>query len=98
MQKQKEILEYQEEVYLKDSTRKENQRKRKNYYKESEKALIQYMKQHEQNPSEKRWNQYAIDKKYLSSKTMGYLSQVGFNTLCRRLRKEINRKKRQIQD
>ena len=32
-----------------------------------------------------------VCKKYLSSKTIGYLSGIGFNTLCRKLRKEIKR-------
>lgn len=71
---------------------------KKDYYEESMNALIQYMKSHDQNPSEKRWDQYAIYEKYLSSKTIGYLSGVGFNTLCRKLRKEINKAKRQIKD
>jgi len=42
---------------------------------------------------------YAVslaNSRYLSSKTIGYLSGIGFNTLCRKIRKEINWKKRQI--
>lgn len=90
MQEEKMILEGQEkEKYLRNSIMK------KDHYGESIHALIQYMEVHEQNPSEKRWNQYAITKQYLSSKTIGYISQIGFNTLCRKLRKEINKKKRQ---
>lgn len=99
MQDKKKILEYQKkEVYLKDHIiEKENIKGcKKDYYKESLDALIQYMKNHEKNPSENRWDQYVIDKKYLSSKTIGYLSEIGFNTLCRKLRKEINKEKRQI--
>ena len=54
----------------------EKRKKQENtYYEESMNALIHYMKNHDKNPNEKCWNQYAINKKYLSSKTMGYLSE-----------------------
>ena len=56
------------------------------------------MSENEKNPSEKQWNQYAMCQKYLSGKTIGYLSGIGFNSLCRKLRKEINKKKRQVED
>lgn len=69
--------------------------RKQDYYQESMDALVEYMKKHEQNPSEKRWNEYAISKKYLSSQTIGYLSGIGFNTLCKKLRKKINQNKRQ---
>lgn len=67
---------------------------RKDYYTESVNALIEYMKKYEKNPNEKQWNHYAIKNEYLSSKTIGYLSEMGFNTFCRNLRKQINREKR----
>ena len=57
--------------------------------------MIQYMKNNEKNPSESVWNKIAIENEYLSSKTIGYLSNIGFNTLCRKLRRGINRNKRQ---
>ena len=41
----------------------------KNYYEESIYALIEYMKKDEKNPSEKRWDKFAVSEKYLSSKT-----------------------------
>lgn len=66
----------------------------KDYYTESLNALIEYMKKYEKNPNEKQWDNYAIQNEYLSSKTMGYLSEIGFNTLCRNLRKQINKEKR----
>ncbi len=65
-----------------------------NLYNESIEALIQYMREHDENPNEKSWNHYAINKKYLSSKTIGYLSGMGFNTLCRKKRKLINKEKK----
>lgn len=67
----------------------------KKCYEESMRALFVYLKNNEKNPSEKVWNQYAVEKRYLSSKTIGYLSKTGFNTLCRELRKQINKEKRQ---
>lgn len=97
MQEESKILEYQkEEAYHKKTLIK--QRIQKSGYEESMNALVQYMRNDEKNPSEKQWNQYAICYKYLSSKTMGYLSGIGFNTLCRKLRKRINKEKRQTEE
>lgn len=70
--------------------------KKQNHYEESINALINYMENTEKNPSEKRWDCYAIFKKHLSSKTLGYLYGKGFNTLCKDIRKQINKKKRQM--
>jgi len=59
------------------------------YYNQSIDALIEYIKNSEINPSEARWNQYAIKYGYLSSQSMGYLDGIGFNKLCKRIRKEL---------
>lgn len=91
MQEEKTILQYQKN----EPSNTNNKIKKQDYYQESMDALVQYMKKHEQNPSEKRWNEYAICERYLSSQTIGYLNGIGFHTLCRKLRKEINQKKRQ---
>ena len=72
------------------------EKEKKNYYDESIYALIEYMKNNEKNPSEKKWDQIAISNEYLSSKTIGYVSGIGFNKLCRNLRKQINKEKRQM--
>ena len=81
--------------YINSIIRKPREKKyQKDYYTESLNALIEYMKKYEKNPNEKQWDNYAIQNKYLSSKTMGYLSEIGFNTLCRNLRKQINKEKR----
>lgn len=84
-----DIIE-KEEIHQLEETKKD-------YYEESIYALIEYMKNDEKNPNENRWNEIAISKKYLSSKTIGYISGMGFNTLCRKLRKQINKNKRQIE-
>lgn len=73
----------------------EEKEKKRNYYDETIYALIQYMKNNEKNPSEKRWDEVAIKEQCLSSKTIGYVSGIGFNKFCRNLRKQINRIKRQ---
>ncbi len=84
----------EKEFYTEKIVEQQSKKRKLNYYyEESINALIQYMKEHDVNPSEKCWNHYAIQKKYLSSKTIGYLSGIGFNTLCRKTRKQINKEK-----
>ncbi len=75
-----------------ENDRKYNSRALQNYYLNSILELIEYMKMNPKNPSESRWNKYAIKKGCLSSKTLGYMYEDGFNNLCRKLRKEINKK------
>ncbi len=67
-------------------------KQKRNYYNESITALKEYMMQDFQNPTEKDWNNYAIKNGYLTSKTLGYLSEIGFNSMCRKIRIEINSK------
>lgn len=85
-----------EEAY--DTTNIIETQQKKNYYDESIYALLEYMENNEKNPSEKRWDKIAISNQYLSSKTIGYISGIGFNKFCRNLRKQINKNKRQIKD
>lgn len=59
------------------------------YYTKSMQALIEYIQINEKNPSEVRWNHYAIKKGYLSSQTMGYIYGQGFNKLCKAIRKKL---------
>lgn len=98
MEKEKNIFRYEKikkELYEMQE-KQNNIEENKNYYEKSIYALVEYMKNNEKNPSEKSWDEIAICNKYLSSKTIGYLSGRGFNKLCRNLRKEINKDKRQI--
>lgn len=85
------MIEYENEK-KEEINQKENETP--NYYEKSLEALIEYMRNNEQNPSEKRWDEFAVSKKYLSSKTIGYISGIGFNKFCRNLRKQINKSKR----
>lgn len=59
------------------------------YYNNSFNALIEYIKLNECNPSETKWNRYAVKNNYLSSQTMGYIYGNGFNRLCKEIRKEL---------
>lgn len=75
-----------------ENDRKYNSRALQNYYLDSIIELTKYMKVNEKNPSESRWNKQAIQKGCLSSKTLGYMYEGGFNNLCREIRKELNKK------
>ena len=66
-------------------------KKIQSYYNKSIEALIKYMKNSNTNPNENCWNKYALKNNYLSSKSIGYIYGDGFNTLCRKIRKDINR-------
>lgn len=59
------------------------------YYNDSLSALIKYIETNEVNPSEVRWNNYAVKNGHLSSQTMGYIYGNGFNKLCKEIRKEL---------
>lgn len=59
------------------------------YYSNSFNGLTEYIRENEMNPSEVRWNRYAIINDYLSSKTMGYIYGNGFNKLCKEIRKGL---------
>jgi len=61
------------------------------YYNDSLEELIKYIRENENNPSEVRWNKYAITKGYLSSQTIGYIYGDGFNKLCKEIRKELKK-------
>ena len=56
-------------------------------------ALKDYIKKTNKRPNEKLWNQFAIQNNYLSSESIGYISGIGFNKLCRELIKKVNKEK-----
>ena len=56
-------------------------------YDQSIQALQLYMNITKLIPSEKEWNRFAMEEKLLSSQSIQYLSQRGFNKLCRKLTK-----------
>ncbi len=75
-----------------ENDKKYNKQALQNYYLDSIVKLIEYMKKNEKNPSENMWNKYAIENRCLTSKTIGYMYESGFNSLCRKIRKHINKK------
>lgn len=60
-----------------------------NYYESSMNALIEYIKSNLKNPTEILWNKYAMQNKYLSSKSIAYISNMKFHILCKEIRKDI---------
>ena len=66
-----------------------NSRTVQSYYNDSINALIEYIRKNEFNPNEIKWNRYAVEKRYLSSETIGYIYGDGFNSLCKEIRKKL---------
>lgn len=60
----------------------------------SKEILIEYLKKHEKNPTEREWDRYAMEINCLSSKTMGFVDGDGFKKLCYKLRKELRKELR----
>lgn len=54
-------------------------------------ALKKYIKEKKKRPNEKEWNKYAIQNNYLCSESIGYICDIGFNKLCRKIIKEIKK-------
>lgn len=61
-------------------------------YKESMDSLRLYIKITKTIPSETQWNNYAVQEKLLSSKSIEYYSGYKFNRLCRKIMKYKNNK------
>lgn len=57
-------------------------------------ALEKYIKEKNKRPNEKEWNKFAIKNNYLSSESIGYICEIGFNKLCRKIIKEAHKKKK----
>lgn len=62
----------------------------KEEYEKSMIALNLYIKVTKSIPSEIQWNNYAIQEKLLSSKSLEYYNGVKFNKLCRKITKQRN--------
>lgn len=59
------------------------------YYNKSLKALRAYIEQERKTITEVEWNRLAFKENYLSSETIGYLSKIKFNKLCKNILKEL---------
>lgn len=51
-------------------------------------ALKLYIKVTKRVPSEEQWNNYAVQEKFLSSKSLEYYNGIKFNKLCRKIIKK----------
>jgi len=58
--------------------------------------LKEYLEANKGMPSEKEWNRFAVKNELLSSKTISFLSGMGFNTLCRKMMKQITHEKKKL--
>lgn len=63
-----------------------------NYYNKSIEALKEYIGREKKTITEVEWNRLAFKNNYLSSETIGYLSKVKFNKLCKKILKDIKNK------
>lgn len=66
--------------------------KNSDYYSKSLKALRWYIEQRGKTITEIEWNRLAFKENYLSSETIGYISKIKFNKLCKNILKEIKSK------
>lgn len=62
----------------------------KEEYEKSIVALYLYIKITNNIPSETQWNNYAIQEKLLSSKSLEYYRGIKFNKMCRQMIKQKN--------
>lgn len=63
-----------------------------NYYNKSIEALEEYIGREKKTITEVEWNRLAFKNNYLSSETIGYLSKIKFNKLCKKILKDIKNK------
>lgn len=62
------------------------------YYRKSIDALKEYIKRENKTITEVEWNRLAFRNNYLSSETIGYLSNIKFNKLCKNILKDLKKK------
>ena len=65
------------------------------YYEQSMAELERYIQENEI-PTEKEWNKMAVNKDLLSGPTLAYLSGEKFPELCKKIYKDIRRKKKEM--
>lgn len=63
----------------------------KEYYQKSMEALKTLIKEKREIPTEKLWNQIAGKEGYLTSQSLGFISQIKFPELCKKIYKEIQK-------
>lgn len=63
----------------------------KQYYQDSIEALTQIIKEKREIPTEKVWNRIAGKEGYLTSQSLGFISQIKFPELCKKIYKETQK-------
>ena len=63
------------------------------YYQTSIEVLTKIIKEQKKVPTEKSWNRLAGNGGYLTSQSLGFISQTKFSELCKNIYKEIQNKK-----
>ena len=63
------------------------------YYEKSLKELTKYIENNKTIPTEKVWNDMAFESNYLTSQTLGYMAGLKFPELCKKIYKQIQKKK-----
>jgi len=61
------------------------------YYQESITALTNLIKEKKDTPTEKEWNHLAGTDNYLTSQSLGFIAQIKFSELCKKIYKEIQK-------
>ncbi len=64
------------------------------YYQKSIEALTQLIEEKREVPTEKVWNTLAGEKDYLTSQSLGFIAQMKFPELSKKIYKEIQKQKK----
>lgn len=65
------------------------------FYQRSMEALTEYIEKNMDVPTEKEWNKMAIEKDYLTSQSIGYISNMKFPEICKKIYKELRKKRKE---
>lgn len=65
------------------------------YYQESLSELTQLIQEKREIPTEKAWNRLAAEKGYLTSQSLGFIAQLKFPELCKKIYKETQKNQKE---
>ena len=65
------------------------------YYKKSIEELRKLIEEKKEIPTERIWNKIAEEKGYLTSQSLGYIAQIKFPELCKKIYKEMQKQKKE---
>lgn len=61
------------------------------YYQKSITALTELIRERKEVPTEKEWNRLAGIDNYLTSQSLGFITQAKFSEICKKIYKEIQK-------